>query len=216
MVPPSRAIWVPPNITHEVVIVEDAYLRTLYVDASVVPAGLGACRVVEVSPLLREVIAALDEESISQQRERLLGTLALDEIIRSQPLPLSVPMSVPMPNEKRLRALCNAVLADPSHSDLERWSSKAGASSRTIARLFRRELGVSFSQWRQQAVLARAIPLLSQERPLAQVARKLGYQSQSAFSAMFRRAFGESPRAFFARDDRDSRDECSGRESEHA
>lgn len=140
MVPPSRAIWVPPNVTHEVVIVEDAYLRTLYVDASVVPPGLGACRVVEVSPLLREVIAALDEDAISRQRERLLGTLALDEIIRSQPLPLSVPM----PNDKRLRALCDAVLSDPSHSDLERWSSEAGASTRTIARLFRRELGVSF------------------------------------------------------------------------
>ena len=70
------------------------------------------------------------------------------------------------------------------------------------ARLFQRELGVSFSQWRQQAVLARAIPLLSQGRPLAQVARELGYQSQSAFSAMFRRAFGESPRAFFVRDGR--------------
>jgi AraC-like DNA-binding protein/quercetin dioxygenase-like cupin family protein len=199
MVPPSRAIWIPPNITHEVVIVEDAYLRTLYVDASVVPAGLDACRVVEVSPLLREVIAALDDDAISRQRERLLGTLALDEIIRSQPLPLSVPM----PNEKRLRALCDAVLADPSNSDLERWSSEAGASTRTIARLFRRELGVSFSQWRQQAVLARAIPLLSQGRPLAQVAEELGYQSQSAFSAMFRRAFGESPRAFFARDSHD-------------
>ncbi|BBP96639.1 AraC family transcriptional regulator [Burkholderia sp. SFA1] len=212
MVPPSRAIWVPPNVTHEVVIVEDAYLRTLYVDASVVPAGLGACRVVEVSPLLREVIAALDEESISRQRERLLGTLALDEIIRSQPLPLSVPM----PNEKRLRALCNAVLADPSHSDLERWSSEAGASTRTIARLFRRELGVSFSQWRQQAVLARAIPLLSQGRPLAQVARELGYQSQSAFSAMFRRAFGESPRAFFARDGGDNRDGREERDTDGA
>jgi AraC-like DNA-binding protein len=199
MVPPSRAIWVPPNVTHEVVIVEDAYLRTLYVDASVVPPGLDACRVVEVSPLLREVIAALDDKPITRERERLLGTLALDEIIRSQPLPLSVPM----PTEKRLRALCNAVLADPSHADLERWSSEAGASTRTIARLFRRELGVSFSQWRQQAVLARAIPLLSQGRPLAQVARELGYQSQSAFSAMFRRAFGESPRAFFARDSSD-------------
>ncbi len=199
MVPPSRAIWVPPNITHEVVVIEDAYIRTLYVDASVMPAGLGACLVVEVSGLMREVIAALDDPSISRHRERLLGALALDEIICSQPLPLSVPM----PNEKRLRALCDAVLADPSTSDLERWSSEAGASTRTITRLFRHELGVSFSQWRQQAVLARAIPLLSQGRPLAQVAHELGYQSQSAFSAMFRRAFGESPRAFFARDGHD-------------
>jgi AraC-like DNA-binding protein/quercetin dioxygenase-like cupin family protein len=196
MVPPSRAIWVPPHVLHEVVIVEDAFLRTLYVNETVVPPGLDACRVVEVSGLLREVIAALDTPGLPAARERLLGSLALDEITRSQPLPLSVPM----PTEKRLRALCEAVIADPANADsLERWASTVGASTRTIARLFRQELGVSFSQWRQQAVLARAIPLLSQGRPLSQVAQELGYQSQSAFSAMFRRAFGESPRAFIVR-----------------
>jgi AraC-like DNA-binding protein/quercetin dioxygenase-like cupin family protein len=197
MVPPSRAIWVPPGVTHELVVVDDAYLRTLYIDASVVPTGLDACRVVEVSPLLREVVVALDDTSISRERENLLGTLALDEITRSEPLPLAVPM----PADKRLLALCEAVLAAPtSAASLEYWAEGAGASTRTIARLFQRELGVSFSQWRQQAVLAHAIPLLSQGKPLAQVARALGYQSQSAFSAMFRRAFGESPRAFFVRD----------------
>jgi AraC-like DNA-binding protein len=196
MVPPSRAIWVPPYVTHEVVIVEDAFLRTLYVNESVIPPGLDACRVVEVSGLLREVIAALDTPGLTSARERLLGTLALDELTRSEPLPLSVPM----PSEKRLRALCEAVIADPANTDsLERWASTVGASTRTIARLFRQELGVSFSQWRQQAILARAIPLLSQGRPLSHVAQELGYQSQSAFSAMFRRAFGESPRAFIER-----------------
>lgn len=196
MVPPSRAIWVPPYVLHEVTIVEEAFLRTLYVNETVVPPGLDACRVVEVSGLLREVIASLDTPGLPPERERLLGSLALDEITRSQPLPLSVPM----PTEKRLRSLCEAVLADPANADpLERWASTVGASTRTIARLFRQELGVSFSQWRQQAVLARAIPLLSQGRPLSHVARELGYQSQSAFSAMFRRAFGESPRAFMVR-----------------
>nr|WP_246088978.1 helix-turn-helix transcriptional regulator [Paraburkholderia guartelaensis] len=196
MVPPSRAIWVPPHITHEVAIVEDAFLRTLYVDESVIPPGLDACRVVEVSGLLRETIAALDERGIPTARERLLGALALDEITRSAPLPLAVPM----PEEKRLRALCEALIADPAGpSSLEYWAAHVGASTRTIARLFRQELGVSFSQWRQQAILARAIPLLNQGRPMAVVAQELGYQSQSAFSAMFRRAFGESPRAFIAR-----------------
>lgn len=196
MVPPSRAIWVPPHITHEVAIVEDAFLRTLYVDESVIPPGLGACRVVEVSGLLRETIAALDERGIPTARERLLGALALDEITRSAPLPLAVPM----PEEKRLRALCEALIADPAGpGSLEYWAAHVGASTRTIARLFRQELGVSFSQWRQQAILARAIPLLNQGRPMAVVAQELGYQSQSAFSAMFRRAFGESPRAFIAR-----------------
>jgi AraC-like DNA-binding protein len=196
MVPPSRAIWVPPHVTHEVVAVEDAFLRTLYITESTVPAGLDTPRVVEVSDLLREVIAALDTPGISAAREQLLGALALDELTRSEPLPLSVPM----PNEKRLRALCEAVIADPTHGEsLEQWASSVGASTRTIARLFRQELGVSFSQWRQQAILARAIPLLSQGRPLSHVARELGYQSQSAFSAMFRRAFGKSPRAFIER-----------------
>ncbi|WP_434662274.1 helix-turn-helix transcriptional regulator [Paraburkholderia sp. A3BS-1L] len=196
MVPPSRAIWAPPFVMHEVAIVEDAFLRTLYVDASVIPPGLDACRVVEVSGLLREAIAAFDERGIDPARERLLGAVALDEITRSAPLPLSVPM----PEEKRLRSLCEALLADPAGpGSLEYWAAHVGASTRTIARLFRQELGVSFSQWRQQAILARAIPLLNQGKPMAVVAHELGYQSQSAFSAMFRRAFGESPRAFIAR-----------------
>ncbi len=197
MVPPSRAIWLPPCILHEVAIVEDAFMRTLYVNEIAVPAGLDAPRVVEVSALLRELIAALDRPDLPPERERLLGALALDEIVRSQPLPLSVPM----PSEKRLRALCEAVIADPANTaSLEHWAGTVGASTRTIARLFRQELGVSFSQWRQQAVLARAIPLLSQGKPLSHVAQELGYQSQSAFSAMFRRAFGQSPRAFIVRD----------------
>jgi AraC-like DNA-binding protein/quercetin dioxygenase-like cupin family protein len=195
-VPPSRAIWVPPHVPHEVVIVEDAFLRTLYIEEHAAPANLAACRVVEVSDLLREVIAALDSPELASTREQLLGALALDEMTRSEPLPLSVPM----PGEKRLRALCEAVIADPANPDsLEQWAARVGASTRTIARLFRQELGVSFSQWRQQALLARAIPLLSQGRPLSHVAHELGYQSQSAFSAMFRRAFGRSPRAFMLR-----------------
>ncbi|MDE1184004.1 helix-turn-helix transcriptional regulator [Paraburkholderia sp.] len=208
-VPPSRAIWTPPHVSHEVVIVEDAFLRTLYVEENAAPPGLDTCRVVEVSDLLREVIAALDERDLPPARERLLGALALDELTRSEPLPLSVPM----PSEKRLRALCEAVIADPANPDsLEQWAASVGASTRTIARLFRQELGVSFSQWRQQALLARAIPLLSQGRPLSHVAQALGYQSQSAFSAMFRRAFGESPRAFIERGAEHRNGDQAGRE----
>ncbi|KWK03118.1 AraC family transcriptional regulator [Burkholderia stagnalis] len=196
MVPPSRAIWVPPRVTHEVVIVEDAYLRTLYIDASIVPDGLDACRVVEVTGLLRELVVALDARDLSATRERMLCALVLDELSRAEPLPLAVPM----PDEKRLRTLCEAMLAQPAHAEsLEHWASEIGASTRTVSRLFKQELGVSFSQWRQQALLARAIPLLNQGRPLSHIARELGYQSQSAFSAMFRRAFGESPRAFMLR-----------------
>ncbi|CBW76697.1 Transcriptional regulator, AraC family (plasmid) [Mycetohabitans rhizoxinica HKI 454] len=198
IVPPSRAVYVPPHMPHQVAVIEDAFLRTIYIDGSACPVGLSGCRVVKVSPLMREVIAALDARELPRRREALLCELLLDEMMRSRPLPLGVPL----PTEKRPRGLCEAVLVDPAHAQtLEMVAARAGASVRTIARLFRQELGVSFSQWRQQAVLARAIPLLSQGYPLARVARQFGYQSQSAFSAMFRRAFGESPRAFFTRQD---------------
>ncbi|EAY64342.1 Transcriptional regulator, partial [Burkholderia cenocepacia PC184] len=89
MVPPSRAIWVPPHVTHEVTIVEEAYLRTLYIDESIVPGGLDACRVVEVTGLLRELIVALDARDLSTARERLLCGLVLDELSQAEPLPLA-------------------------------------------------------------------------------------------------------------------------------
>ena len=105
-----------------------------------------------------------------------------------------------MPADKRLRALCERVMADPGTPlTFDALARDVGASARTLARRFRDELGVSFSQWRQQAVLASAIPMMSQGMPLSRVAQELGYNSQSAFSAMFRRAFGSSPSAFLHR-----------------
>ena len=197
IVPPSRAIWIPPNVVHSLQVNEPSYLRTLYVHPDVIPAGLNHCRVVEVSPLLRELIAAIDvpEAALEAPREHLLGGLILDELRRASPLPLEVPL----PRDKRLLTLCNAMLADPARAwTLDQWARHAGASPRTIGRLFRQELNMSFVQWRQQVVLAQAIPLASKGYPLARIARELGYRSQSAFSAMFKRTFGRTPSEFFA------------------
>jgi AraC-like DNA-binding protein len=95
--------------------------------------------------------------------------------------------------------LCESVLAQPAHAEsLEHWASEVGASTRTISRLFKQELGVSFSQWRQQALLARAIPLLNQGARC----RMSRASSATRARARFRRcsaAFGESPRAFMLR-----------------
>ena len=73
---------------------------------------------------------------------------------------------------ERLRALCEAVLRAPAErSTLAQWASSVGASERTLARLFRDQLGMSYPQWRQQAVLASAIPMMSQGMPLSRVAQ---------------------------------------------
>jgi AraC-like DNA-binding protein len=111
----------------------------------------------------------------------------------------TLPIRVALPTDKRLKTLCETLIADPaSPLTLEDWAQRVGASGRTLARLFERDLGMSFSQWRQQVRLAHAAPLITRGLPMSAVAAELGYASQSAFSAMFKKTFGKSPSAFFA------------------
>lgn len=196
IVPPSRAVWIAPGAMHAVSVREAARLRTLYLDASTTPQGWQGCRVIVVSPLLRELIQALDAP-MRAMREALLAALVQDEITRANTQSLGVPMPHAQTGDKRLRALCEAVLRAPSErATLADWAADTGASERTMARLFREELGVSYQQWRQQAVLAHALPLLARGRPISEVAAASGYASDSAFSAMFKTAMGQSPSRF--------------------
>jgi AraC-like DNA-binding protein len=203
IVPPSRAVWIAPGARHHITVLEAAEFRTLYIDASATPALWQGCRVMVVSPLLREAIAALDTlpaQPLPLPREQLLSALVLDEMIRASAVTLGVPLPHPHSGDKRLRALCEAVLRAPGEqATLAGWAADRGASERTMARLFQAELGLSFQQWRQQAVLAHALPLLARGAAVSAVATATGYASDSAFSAMFKAAMGQSPSHFQAR-----------------
>ena len=211
IVPPSRALWLPPGVEHAVTMVEDADLRTLYFyqpPGRCGPAVARAqeepwrqCRVLEVSELLRAVVREMPTDPDDGappppellHRERHLSALILDELRRAS----SVRLGVDLPRDKRLRHLCEAVLADPTrHDTLADWARDTGASPRTVARLFRQELGSTFTQWRQQVILARAVALAAGRKPINQIAAELGYNSPSAFSAMVRRAVGLAPGRF--------------------
>jgi AraC-like DNA-binding protein len=194
IVPPSRAVWIAPRALHSVHVLEDAQFRTLYVDASVAPPEWEGCRVLVVSPLLRELIPALDAPGLARAREDLLIRLALDELRGATTQALGVPLPPVQTGDKRLRALCEAVLRAPAQrATLAQWAADVGASERTMARLFREQLGTSYQQWRQQAVLAHALPLLARGVPVSQVAAASGYASESAFTAMFKAAMGSPP-----------------------
>jgi len=126
-------------------------------------------------------------------RERSIASLVLDELRRAR----AVPLGVDLPRDKRLRALCEAVLDAPTrHATLEAWARNSGASPRTVARLFRAELGTTFAQWRQQVLLAKAVSLAGRRMPMSRIASELGYASASAFSAMVRRSVGAPPSRF--------------------
>ncbi|HYE40591.1 MAG TPA: AraC family transcriptional regulator, partial [Ramlibacter sp.] len=194
IVPPSRAVWIAPRALHSVHVLEDAQFRTLYIDATVAPPEWEGCRVVVVSPLLRELIPALDAPDLPRTREEMLAALVLDELRGATTQALGVPLPPPQGGDKRLRALCEAVLRSPAEkATLAQWAAEVGASERTMARLFREQLGTSYQQWRQQAVLAHALPLLARGVPVSQVAAASGYASESAFTAMFKAAMGQPP-----------------------
>ena len=200
IVPPSRAVWIAPGAKHHITVLEAAEFRTLYMDASVTPKGWSGCRMIVVSPLLREAIQALDAPAtapLPAAREQLLTRLTLDEIEHADIQALGVPLPHPQTGDKRLRALCEAVMRAPSErATLAEWAAEIGASERTAARLFRDELGLSYQQWRQQAILAHALPLLARGQSISTVAAASGYASDSAFSAMFKSAMGQSPSHF--------------------
>jgi AraC-like DNA-binding protein len=194
IVPPMRAIWIPQEMVHEVVMLEKVRLRSVFIHADRPPFDTDHCQVLDVSTLLRELIVALIQAEAGEPREAMLAELVINEVARSATLPIRVAL----PHDKRLKSLCETLIADPSLPlTLDEWARHAGASARTLARLFEKELGMSFSQWRQQVRLAHAAPLISAGMPLSHVAAELGYASQSAFSAMFKKTFGESPSSFF-------------------
>jgi AraC-like DNA-binding protein len=192
--PPMRAIWVPAGLTHEVVMLEKVRLRTVFIHADRSPLDTTQCQVLNVSPLLRELIIALGQAEAGEPREAMLAELIIDEVARSA----TRPIRVALPTDKRLKSLCETLMADPASTlTLEEWAQRAGASARTLARLFEKELGMRFGQWRQQVRLAHAAPLIASGMPLSRVAAELGYASQSAFSAMVKKTFGQSPSSFF-------------------
>ena len=213
IVPPSRALWIPPGVEHAVTVVEDTDLLTLYFDAGprhLGPAASAAdrsrwqqCRVLEASRLLLALALELEPSADgsqapldpkASQRERRIAALLVDELRRAR----QVPLGIDLPAEKRLRRLCESMLDEPSrHASLDGWAAASGASGRTIARLFRSELGTPFVRWREQVLLARAVPLAARRLPMATIASELGYASPSAFAAMVRRSVGMSPLRFF-------------------
>ncbi|ODP34371.1 helix-turn-helix domain-containing protein [Pandoraea sp. ISTKB] len=197
VVPPLRAVWVPPGVRHCMQAVGAIEMRTLYFDADRLPLHTSDCCVVSVSPLLRELISAVARMPVEYalgSRDAVVVDLLFHEI-----RPLSIePLHLPMPSDERIARICRWILANPAEeTSVCAWSKVVGASERTIIRLFPEQTGMTFTRWRQQARLLVAVQMLSAQRPVTDIASSLGYDSTSAFSAMFRKALGCTPTEFF-------------------
>ena len=193
IVPPDRAVYIPAGTRHSVRMHGRVDMRTLYIDATAARERPDSLCVVAVSNLLRELILALSEEPVVYDRDSRGSLIAqLIELELQQARHLS--LHVPLPKDLRLQRLCTRLLADPSdRRTLDSWSEVAGASPRTLARLFESDLGMSFNLWRQRIRFQSAMEALSRGEPVSQVAAKHGYRSASAFTAAFGKVMGMPP-----------------------
>ncbi len=172
-------------------------MRTVYFAGSVSAALPAKCCVVQVTPLLRElVLRAVDFPAHypKQGREARIAALIVDEMKTASVAPLHLPLPV----DARARRVTRALNADPGDPrSLAALAKTSGASARTLARVFQRETGMSFGVWRQQLRLLRALERLAAGDAVTRVAVELGYDSPSAFIAMFKRTLGVSPGRYF-------------------
>ena len=198
----GHALLVGSQIEHELHMVGKVSMRTLYIEPDALDDFAGECRVIEVGELLRAcVLGMFDSDVDEQSRHTLLVPLILRTLQASPDAPSNA--RLPLPASNRARRICEALMTNPSIDEtLERWGERVGASSRTLARMFREETGMTFGQWREQLRLGEAVSKLSTGRSIADVAHDLGYADARTFSAMFRRAFGCSPQEHQRRNER--------------
>jgi AraC-like DNA-binding protein len=194
IVPPARALWLPPQLPHSVTMRSHLEMRTVYIDPSACKSLPKQPVLVEISGLLRELILALLEEPVDypeRGRGGIVARLILTELTRLRERRLEVPM----PRDQRALRVARALLDNSSIDyDLDRWAEQAGASRRTLARIFRSETGLGFAEWRARLRAIDGLARLSDGASVADTAISVGYASPSAFSAMIHRTLGRSPR----------------------
>lgn len=197
MAPPQRAIWVPPNTEHKATNSSLTEMRSLYIDASLMAWAPRCCRVVSMTPLVRELIVALSgfpQEYDEAGAEGRLVAVLLDQLSQ---LP-EVAFNLPLPTDARLARICAHLQSEPDDNrPMSEWGKLVGLSERSLARLFLQQTGLSFGDWRQRLRLLLALASLERGERVTRVALDSGYNSPSAFIAAFRRNFGMTPTRMF-------------------
>lgn len=190
--PSNRAIWIPAGQWHQHRFHGDTQFHAVALEPRRYRRGPAHPAVLTVGPLLRELIIACSQsrDVESAEHHRMLAVLAdqLDHTDEGRPLWL------PTPTDDRLRRACALVAADlATPVTLRQIAQRAGVAERTLSRLFREELSLTFPQWRTQLRLHHALLLLAERHDVTTVAARCGWATPSAFIDSYRRLMGHTP-----------------------
>jgi AraC-like DNA-binding protein/quercetin dioxygenase-like cupin family protein len=193
IVPPKRAVWLPPGYEHQTGSIGAVEMRTLYIEETAIIGWPEEPRMLRVSPLLHELVLRAMEIPVEYEENGQQGKL-MEVLLREIDWTPVHPFRLPLLEDRRLKLIEASLHADPSqNSTLDQWARRFKVSARTLARLFRSETNLSFQQWRDHARVFAAIPLLSEGRPLVEIADELGFETAWSFTAMFKRVLGTTP-----------------------
>ncbi|WP_326809020.1 MULTISPECIES: helix-turn-helix transcriptional regulator [unclassified Streptomyces] len=197
VVPATRGAWLPAGLTHAMTCAGAVAMRTLYIE----PASAGHLpahpTVVSVPPLLRELMDEATRLPVEYDTEGRDGKVM--ELLLLELAPHPVPaLRLPAPEDPQLAALCAEIRREPAAPwTTPRAAARARMSPRSLQRRFPDATGMSLAHWVQQSRLVHAVTLLARGEPVTAVAGAVGYATPSAFTAMFHRALGTTPTAYF-------------------
>lgn len=197
VLPPHRAIWLPPETRHSVRYPGEVAFRGVYLARDLTEPFPSRPTVLNVDRLTRELIdkaTRVPWDYAAKGPEARLFAVLIDQMVALK----SVPLSLPDATDKRLKSIMAALRDNPADQrTLIQWAESVHMSERTLARRFRAETGLSFSAWRQQLRLLTALERLAAGDAITTIAIDLGYATPSSLTTMFKRAFGVAPTRFF-------------------
>lgn len=189
-VPAMLGLWIPAGVTHAVQSADGTGFYCTFVDAVVDEALVRRTTAVAVPPAVRELLVHLSVQGMDPRVRAHAEQLVVEML---EPVDAG-PMVLPMPDDPRLARIARSLLEDPSDDrSLEEWGREVAVSVRNLSRLFHRETGMTFAQWRIHARIRVAVGLLSTGLPVGVVSRRVGYATPSAFVQSFRRVLGHTP-----------------------
>jgi AraC-like DNA-binding protein len=193
LVPPHRAVWLPAGVRHTEDLHAPVSVRTLYFAPNLARALPRHCCMVNIPPLMRELILRVSRIGVLDRRnptQAHLISVLLDELVSVS----DVPLQLPMPRDSRARRLAAVLQARPDdNGSVASLSQRVGASRRTMERLFLAETRMTVGEWRRRLRLLHGVRLLAGGESVTNASLNAGYASTSAFIAAFKRTFGTTP-----------------------
>jgi AraC-like DNA-binding protein len=197
LAPPGLAIWVPPEVLHGARYSESSSLLLVRFSRTLAADLPGQCGSLVVSDLVRELAReAVRLTPLDEYREmlELVGALMVRQIQQPGTGP---GLFVPHGRDRRLRHATELLRKHPGKDMLlDDLAAHACTSSRTLARLFVAETGMTFGRWREHLHIVCAVDRLARGLSITQTALELGYASTSSFTTLFTRLLGMPPRRY--------------------